>query len=450
MKQAVQRTSRWASEPLIRWGAAIIGLIIVAGILAGCDALNPDASHRVHSADESAAVDGDSTVVPRALPSGATPGCEAPVPQENGSLYQVCWPEAWNGELVVYAHGYVSPFEGEPSIPSEAEALADLVLPLGFALATTSYPDNGLVVKEGVSDLNALVAYFIQEYAAADRIYLTGASEGGLITALAVEQHPDVFDGGLATCGPYGSFREQMNWFGDARVAFDYFFPDVLPRWTADDPRIPEAVISDWEATYAPRVRRALRQRSTATRQFLHVTGLPVNPDDTDAVVRTIIGVLEYNVFATNDAMDKLGGQPFDNADRFYAGADNDRRLNREIERFEADSSAIQEMEAFYQTSGALSIPLVTMHTTGDAIVPFWQQTLYRSKVVEHGSQTLHSGLPILRYGHCDFKDSEMLAGFALLAYRVRGFPLSDVIFALSTRAEQRNFEQLTRQYGIR
>lgn len=445
MKYVVQRTSRRAFESPVRWGVAIIILILV---LTGCDAIDPDASHRGHAQDEFGAVGGDSaTASVRPLPPGTSPGCEAPVSQENGSLYQVCWPEVWNGELVVYAHGYVPPFE-DLSIPPEAEALADLVLPVGFAFATTSYPDNGLVVKEGVSDLNALVAYVTREYAAAERVYLTGASEGGLITALAAEQHPDVFDGGLATCGPYGSFREQTNWFGDARVVFDYFFPDVLPRWTADDPRIPEAVIENWETTYAPRVRRALRQRPAATRRFLRVTGLPVDRDDADAVVQAVIDVLAYNVFATNDAMDTLGGQPYDNADRRYTGAG--LRLNREIERFEADPSAVEEMETFYRTSGALSIPLVTMHTTGDAIVPIWQQTLYRSKVAEGESEALHSGLPIFRYGHCEFRDSELLAGFALLVSRVRDFPLSDAAFALSTRAEQRNFKQLTRQYGVR
>lgn len=353
------------------------------------------------------------------------------------------------GELVVYAHGYVSAFEEDPSIPSEADALSDLVLPLGFAFAATSYPDNGLAVKEGVSDLGALVTYFTREYATADRVYLTGASEGGLITTLAVEQHPDVFDGGLATCGPYGSFREQMNWFGDVRVVFDYFFPGVLPRWTADDPRISKEVISNWATTYMPRVRRALRRQPKATRQFLRVTGLPVDRDDATAVTQAVIGVLEYNVFATNDAMDKLDGQPFDNTRRYYIGSDNDSRLNRKIERFEADSSAIQEINDFYRTSGELTIPLVIMHTTGDPIVPIWHQALYRVKVFRSGSGAFHNGVPILRYEHCNFKDSELLAGFALLVYKVRGRLLANAASALSTRAEQSNFRHLARQYGV-
>src|SRR5215210_543891 len=28
---------------------------------------------------------------------------------EHGALYRICFPAAWNGDLVVYAHGYVAP-----------------------------------------------------------------------------------------------------------------------------------------------------------------------------------------------------------------------------------------------------------------------------------------------------------------------------------------------------
>ena len=35
-----------------------------------------------------------------------------------------------------------------------------------------------------------------------------------------------------------------------------------------------------------------------------------------------------YNVFATNDGIEKLGGQPFDNGWRWYTGSSDDLRLN--------------------------------------------------------------------------------------------------------------------------
>lgn len=452
MKRSKRGEGRFASWHVIY--SLGIGLLLAVGLLAGCDTVDPvgpdpAATSSAYALQPPAEVNVNAgREVERALPSGARPGCAEPVPQANGSLYQICWPDAWNGELVVYAHGYVAPQIETPVITPETQELADLVLPLGFAFATTSYPDNGLVIKEGVNDVEALVRYFTQQYGPAYHVYLTGASEGGLIATLAVEQKPDVFDGGFATCGPYGNFRKQLNWFGNIRVVFDYFFPRVLPRWTAENPRIPDAVIRDWETAYVPAILQALRAHPNKTRQFLDVTKLPVDRSDPAAVGEGVISALWYNVFATNDATDKLGGQPFDNTRRFYFGSSNDFRLNRRIERFEADRSALEEVGAFYQTAGDLEVPLVTMHTTGDPVVPIWHQALYRLKTFKGGTSRLHNGLPILRYEHCNFEDSELLAGFALLVYRVRGRALTDVAPALSTRAEQNNFRQLAGEYG--
>ena len=37
----------------------------------------------------------------------ATAGCHDGTLDATGALYQVCYPSSWNGDLVVYAHGYV-------------------------------------------------------------------------------------------------------------------------------------------------------------------------------------------------------------------------------------------------------------------------------------------------------------------------------------------------------
>ena len=42
----------------------------------------------------------------------------------------------------------------------------------------------------------------------------------------------------LALCGPVGDFAGQIDYLGDFRVLFDYFFPGVIPgdRWTCPTP----------------------------------------------------------------------------------------------------------------------------------------------------------------------------------------------------------------------
>ena len=61
----------------------------------------------------------------------------------------------------------------------------------------------------------------------------------------------------------------------------------------------------------------------------------------------TVTGVLWYNIFATNDAIARLGGQPFDNKTRLYHGSDNDLRLNLGVQRAAADPAALAEVAHF-------------------------------------------------------------------------------------------------------
>jgi pimeloyl-ACP methyl ester carboxylesterase len=297
--------------------------------------------------------------------------------------------------------------------------VAQAVIPFGFAFATTSYPNFGLVVPGAVTDLVSLVNEFKSWYPQTRNVFLVGFSEGGLITTKAVEQYPAVFSGGLACCGPVGDFRKQVNYLGDFFVAFNYFFPTVF-EGKADPGNVAPEVIAGWETTYVPKVRAAIAD-TWRTNQLLRVTQAPVDSGNPASVEETILDLLWYNIFAAEDAIDKLGGQPFDNSLRWYSGSANDWVLNRGVQRFRAAAAALQSIQAFYQTSGRLKRPLVTMHTTGDPVVPAWHETLYGWKTLLSGSLLLHTNIPISRYGHCAFEPNELLGGFALLILKVTG-----------------------------
>ena len=146
------------------------------------------------------------------------------------ALAKICVPSDWNGQLVVFAHGYVAervrPARSASSTPCpDGTSLATLVQSLGFAYATTSYRQNGLAVLEGVEDIRELMTVFEASSAGPPRSFLTGASEGGLVAALVVERFPALFTGAYATCGPIGSFKLEVDYLTDFRVLFDYFFP---------------------------------------------------------------------------------------------------------------------------------------------------------------------------------------------------------------------------------
>jgi pimeloyl-ACP methyl ester carboxylesterase len=359
--------------------------------------------------------------------------CEDGV-QDSGAKYRICMPWfGWNGDLVVYAHGYVAPDrpveipEDQMSLPGSSWTIDQLVNLYGYAFATTSYYTNGLAVLPAVSDLLDLVDVFAAEEGTPDRVYLAGVSEGGLITALSVEQHPDIYDGGLAMCGPYGDFQGQTDHFGDFRVVFDYFFPGLMPGSAVS---IPDGFLETWRSGYftttiEPEV--ADPANAGEVDQLLNVTGVSPYAYAPPTSTNSIEEVLGYNVFATNDAVAKLGGQPFDNQDRVYTGSDDDAQLNEDVQRFTADQAALDEIEANYQTSGQLSVPMVTVHTTGDPVVPYWHASLYEDKVVAAGTAALYQHVEVDRHGHCNFTQDEVLNAFFALVDMVEN-PLPDLV----------------------
>jgi pimeloyl-ACP methyl ester carboxylesterase len=339
-----------------------------------------------------------------------------------GEITKICIPPNWNGELILYAHGYVSEFR-PLALPDEADDYVPLFISQGYAFATTSYTENGLAIQTGIKNIVDLRKRFIKEYGKPKEIYLTGASEGGVITTLAIERYPELFSGGLSLCGPCGDFQKQINYIGDLRVVFDFFFPRVLP---GDAVNFPNKLIRQWDSVYEPAVLQAMQQDPVATAKLLATAQVPYDPADEASIAQAVTGVLWYDVFATRDAIEKLKGQPYDNSTRVYVipGRKRESRLlNARVDRFTADKHALRNIEKYYQTSGDIAVPLVKAHTTLDPIVPFWHFPLYQQKTVARGTSPLFTGIPVPRFGHCTFTLEEIALSFGQLVQQVKAQP---------------------------
>ncbi len=356
----------------------------------------------------------------------ARAGCTEGTHADGKARYILCTPSTtWNGGLVLYAHGYVSVPEGKNNPDAWKAQLAlpggtslpDLVTQYGFAFAASSYSKDGLAVLEGLKDTMELIEIFKNTTGTTpQRVFVTGVSEGGLIAAKALEQHPDKLNGGLAACGPIGDFRRQVNYFGDVRVLFDYFFPRTLPPSAIS---IPEDLMTGW-ASEAAEIAKLLQANTLKTAQLISTGDIPIGLNPANAG-DAILSALWYNVFATNDAKATLGGDPFDNRSRWYSGSLNDWLLNFKVARFSAAAAAVNEM-AKYQTSGNLRRPLVTLHTAWDPVVPAWQESLYARKVAAAGKQHLLVRYPVPRYGHCAFNEGEVLVAFLTMVLHPYSF----------------------------
>jgi pimeloyl-ACP methyl ester carboxylesterase len=367
------------------------------------------------------------------------PTCLGETPKHTGTSAEnaqwfICVPPVWNGILVIYAHGYESPVDPAnrkvPAAPTFANLtnpvdetyLPDLLLSQGFDFGATTYRRTGLVAADGVEDVAAVAAIARATFAQPPaRIYVAGVSEGGLVTTLTVERHPELVDGGLAACGPIGDFQEQINYFGDFRTLYDYFFPDIVPGNTTN---IPTAPMMQWPKFNAKAL-DALSQNPGNALQLMKTSQAAFDPLVPETAGSTTSEVLWYNVFSMMNAKDVLGGNPFGNEDREYSGLVDNTALNAGVRRYKASPTALDNVRA-YQTTGQLAKPLVTLHTTLDPVVPYWHEGLYKAKVVGAGKSDMLTEFPIVgdpdgdppfgdRYGHCNFTSAEIMGAFGVL-----------------------------------
>lgn len=122
------------------------------------------------------------------------------------ALYRLVKPPSWNGSLVLYAHGYV-PLDAPIALPPEGELIAGLLAPQGFAVAFSSYGENGWAVKDGARHTRRLLSIFMRTFGTPRRVYVVGASMGGLIAIELAETRPDLFDAALPACAAAGGAR---------------------------------------------------------------------------------------------------------------------------------------------------------------------------------------------------------------------------------------------------
>lgn len=338
----------------------------------------------------------------------------------NGTApYVIFMPPAncFNGTMILFAHGYVpvgapaGTWESQLFLP-DGTNLPALINGLGFGFAASGFSKDGLAILQGMNDTAALTTLIEGLPIPVKKFFVTGASEGGLIATKLVEQNP-LYDGGVAVCGPVGDFQKQVNYFGDVRVLFDYFFPGVLTSAGGSAISIPPALIAGWASTYEPAVANAVNANPLATIQLINTAGIEVGLGLSNAA-NAITGALWYNVFATADAQATLGGNPYENIGRVYSGSLNDAKLNATVARFSEASAALTQIPN-YDTSGLLKVPLVTLHTLADPIVPYWQEPLYAAKVqAEHSSSEL-SEIPAIAYGHCNVSAGDAEAALAIM-----------------------------------
>ena len=107
---------------------------------------------------------------------------------DEGAGYRIEVPEAWNGDLVVYTHGFRGTGD---ELTVDNPPLRQYYLANGYAWLASSYSANFYDVRAGVESTNSLVRYFKSNIGNPELTYITGFSMGGHIIGAAIEQFPN-------------------------------------------------------------------------------------------------------------------------------------------------------------------------------------------------------------------------------------------------------------------
>jgi hypothetical protein len=366
-------------------------------------------------------------------------------------------PSPWNGNVLLYSHGFGPLVAADAPDASTKQALLDR----GYALVGSSYDPNGSWWALGSAlrdQFEALGDLTPQLPSRPDNVLAFGTSMGGLISALEDESNPyGRVNGSLTTCGIVGGGIQLNNYQLDGEYTMSKLLapgvPIKLVRFSGGPPeglatgQQLDALAQQAQTTAQGRARLALAMA------YMNVASWPAGqpmpaPHDYDAQEQGQFDVQFGGGFTTMDFVEF--GRPYIEQ---AAGGNGSWTAGEDFERLLDHSSYAPEVRALYreagldlrsdlralthgadikadrgairwldQTSvphGHLRAPELDMHTISDQLVPVQHENYYAHTVRQAGSDRLLRQAFIERQQHCNFTPAELVAGVLALQHRV-------------------------------
>ncbi|HET8841234.1 MAG TPA: hypothetical protein VFN35_07185, partial [Ktedonobacteraceae bacterium] len=369
-----------------------------------------------------------------------------------GANYTIAVPSNWNRTLLLYSHGYA--FVGTP-LPNPAPDASDpasaaVLLAQGYALAGSSYSQNGWALQQAFHDQIALLDFFKQTCGHPTRVIPWGDSLGGIITAGLVQLYPHLFAGALPMCGVLAGGVGTWNQALDGAFAFNLLLAGgaVSPVHLSNpQASLQQALTLLNQAQQTPQGRARIALSSALSNIPGWFSPGSPRPGAKDFAAQ------EQNQFLWQSQVDFLfaflgraelearaGGNPSWNVGVNYTRQlllSSDRQevealykaagLNLKADlhtlnaapRISADPKAAAYLSKYITFNGDLDIPVLTLHTTGDGLVVNQNEQSYQSAVFRHGDSRLLRQVFVERAGHCAFTPAEKLTALQTLIRRL-------------------------------
>jgi pimeloyl-ACP methyl ester carboxylesterase len=368
----------------------------------------------------------------------------------DGATYELqCPAGGWNGTLFLFSHGYVVPGGANPAADASDPVTAGWLLANGYALAGSSYATTGWSVQQAIPDQAATVAAFGREYKAPRHTVAWGESLGGMITAGLIQEYPRLFSAALPACGVLSGGVATWNTALDAAFAFQQLIAPGVQVTGITNPTAnltaAETALAAAQQTPQGRARMALVSAMSDTPGWF-TPGSP-EPAATDYTAQeanqfqwasqvTFPFVFDFRA----DLEARAGGNPSwttgvnfaaqlaGSTDRTEVAAlykaaglslDSDLRTLNEAPRISANPSSVRYLADNVAYTGRISVPVLTMHTTGDGLVVPENEQAYRQAVDQAGDGSLLRQVFVDRAGHCAFTPAEIITAIQVLLDRM-------------------------------
>jgi pimeloyl-ACP methyl ester carboxylesterase len=349
-----------------------------------------------------------------------------------GAIYGLFVPPNWDERgrrLVVYVHGLVDadnpialpPFPGG-QLPVHPGAILDSLGKHGFAVAYSSFSENGYAVQDGAQRSHQLRGLFASHFGQPARTYIYGKSLGGLIGIMLAEEYPEQYAGVFAECGLVGSVSALLRYKFDVRRLFDYFYPGVVPGNAVGAPE-------DWVPSLSQdtaRILGAMRADMRGAFVIAKIDQTPIPFRNSTELLQGIVELVYTHALGVNDIIQRTHGRPPVSSSTFTSSGLDPALLesiNRETLHYEATRDAANFLERWYEPSGDLRTPVMTFTSSWDPrLPPILNDSIYYARVKAAGrldmlrqrvppEQRQPPGSPDA-YGHCTLKQTERLPAF--------------------------------------
>ncbi|HEX5141070.1 MAG TPA: hypothetical protein VFX19_09010 [Dehalococcoidia bacterium] len=326
-----------------------------------------------------------------------------------GALYRISVPEGWNGDLILYAHGYI-----DPPLPVALPTLDNLdeltrrFLALGYAIAYSSYSENGYALKDAALRTHQLRGIFASKVAEPRRVYLAGHSLGGIVVEMLAERFPESYAGALPMSGVLGGTKLEVDYIANVRVLFDHFYGgDVLPGNVEGIPAGTDPI----QDVALPAI-AAIQSNPQGAFLISQIDQTRIAFQSPEELVGSIVQALVFHAIELDDLTGRTHGHPFfDNQSTVYTGALPQPVLddvNARVERYQSTPDAQAILRNYYEPSGDLQIPMLALHTCRDPLIPAFHVDAYAARV-KHPE--LFARRLFDRYGHSNYQPEEVVAG---------------------------------------